>query len=189
MSSQDNTEHNYTVEDECTTCGLVHLDEIECDTASPKAGRITPIKFEVVPCNDHDYEVCEPCQTALEPAVTEDSDTALLIRDLYKHRIARSGRNAVLDDRICVGGALCNYFDEHIDWSKTSAGLRQGFPHTDTLTDALWQIVLNATTPAEKTVTRSDCKYYASALIEENDTGNYDKAWEIVEEFCEEYSL
>ena len=146
--------------------------------------------FEIVPCNDHDYEVCEPCQTALAPAVTEDSDTAVIIRDLYKHRIARSSRNAKIDGRLCIGGALCDYFDEHIDWDKTSAGLRQGFPHTDTLADALEQIILSATTPADNpTVKRNDCVYYASALIEENDTGNYDKAWEIVEEFFEEYSL
>ena len=157
MSSQDYAEHNH-------------------------AGRITPIKFEIVPCDDHDYEVCEPCQTALEPAVTEDSDTAVIIRELYKHKIGRSGSNA-LDDRMCVGGALCNYFDKYIDWGKTSAGLRQGFPHTDTLTDALWQIVKSPR------ALKSDCRYYATALIEENDAGNYDKAWELVEEFCEEYSL
>jgi len=138
---------------------------------------------------EHDYEVCEPCQTALAPAVTEDSDTAVIIRDLYKHRIVRNGGRYPYD-KFCVGGALCNYFDEYIDWGKTSAGLRQAFPHTDTLADALEQIILNVTTPADNpTVKRNDCKYYASALIEENDTANYDKAWELVEEFCEEYSL
>ena len=127
--------------------------------------------------------------TTFEPAVTEDSGTALIIRDLYKHKITRSGRRNP-SDKFCVGGALCSYFDKHIDWDKTSAGLRQGFPHTDTLADALEQIILNATTPADNpTVKRNDCVYYASAIIEENDTGNYDKAWEIVEEFCEEYSL
>ena len=137
---------------------------------------------------EHNYEVCGSCQTALEPAVTEDSDTALLIRDLYKNKITRSGSNPI--DRFCVGGALCNYFDKYIDWSKTSAGLRQGFPHTDTLADALEQIIANATGPAvSPTVKRNDGMYYASALIEENDTANYDRAWELVEEFCEEYSL
>ena len=137
----------------------------------------------------HNYKVCEPCQTAFEPAVTVDSDTAVIIRYLYRGKIIRNGGRYPYD-KFCVGGALCNYFDKYIDWDKTSAGLRQGFPHTDTLTDALEQIILNATAPADNpTVKRNDCKYYASALIEENDTGNYDKAWELVEEFCEEYSL
>ena len=124
--------------------------------------------------------------TTFEPAVTEDSDTALIIKELYKNKVVRSNGRS---DQLCVGGAVCKYFEDDINWEFTPTGIRQGFPHSDTLARALEQIIDKYSPEFKDSWVLNDCKYYASALIEENDTGDFNKAWELVEEFCEEYSL
>ena len=53
-----------------------------------------------------------------EPAVTEDSDLADIIRELYRGRVGRNQKT----HNFCVGGALCHYFLRYEDdWNKKSS--------------------------------------------------------------------
>ena len=116
------------------------------------------------------------------PAITEDSDLSSIIRELYKGRI---GRNQKTSD-FCVGGALCHYFlrYEH-DWHKKS------FPFSEQLTHSLLYIVQHWGHGTELNVIElyDTCAYYADALLNANDTGEYDDAWIHVDMFLKEFEI
>ena len=69
------------------------------------------------------------------PAITEDSDLALIIRELYKGRV---GKNQKTSD-FCVGGALCHYFLRYAnEWSRMQ---HPSFPFPDQIVNDLEWIV------------------------------------------------
>ena len=148
-----------------------------------------------------------------EPAVTEDSDLSSIIRELYAGRI---GRIHALAD-FCVGGALCHHFlKDEADWKIIK---RQAFPFPDQLAYDLDWIVRDRASedvqqhyfgdPYSEAWTKDPyhykwdagdvedrddelehtLRYYANAMINANDAGDYDDAWVHVDMFLKEFEI
>ena len=139
------------------------------------------------------------------PAITEDSDLALVIRELYKGRV---GRNQKTSD-FCVGGALCHYFLRYDDEWKSMR--RESFPFPDTLAYDLDRIVrdfgseriqeyyfgdswLEDPLDVGDVQDREDeldhaLRYYSNAIINANDAGDYGDAWIHVDMFLKEFEI
>ena len=117
------------------------------------------------------------------PAITEDSDLASIIRELYRGKV---GRNQKTSD-FCVGGALCHYFLRYEeDWNKKS------FPFADQLTNNLMCIIQHQGKVPEDTDIGDlydICEYYAEATVNANDAGDYDDAWIHVDMFLKEFEI
>ena len=130
------------------------------------------------------------------PAVTEDSDLVDIIRETYRGRIGNNHKTA----DYCVGGAVCHYFSEPFhDLHK--------FPFVDHLREELVYIVEQHGNTAlsnydllhpdadvgdseDLRVEITDtCNYYASAIINANDGGEYDDAWIHVDMFIKEFGI
>ena len=79
------------------------------------------------------------------PAITEDSDLADVIKELYRGRVGRNHKTS--DYR--VGGALCHYF---LRWEEEWRSMRIGtFPFADTLAyDLEWIIRDHAPEPIQE---------------------------------------
>ena len=130
------------------------------------------------------------------PAVTEDSDLALVIRELYKGRV---GRNQKTSD-FCVGGALCHYFLRYDnEWSKMQ---KPSFPFPDQIVNDLEWIVRDFGSERIQNYYFNDdgddegeeefadtLDYYADAIITANDLGEYDDAWIHVDMFLKEFEI
>ena len=129
------------------------------------------------------------------PAVTEDSDLALVIRELYKGRV---GRNQKTSD-FCVGGALCHYFLRYDnEWSKMQ---KPSFPFPDQIVNDLEWIVRDFGSERIQNYYFNDddedreeeftetLDYYADAIIGANDLGEYDDAWVHVDMFLKEFEI
>ena len=130
------------------------------------------------------------------PAVTEDSDLALVIRELYKGRV---GRNQKTSD-FCVGGALCHYFLRYDnEWSKMQ---KPSFPFPDQIVNDLEWIVRDFGSERIQNYYFNDdgddegeeefadtLDYYADAIITANDLGEYDDAWIHVDMFVKEFEI
>ena len=118
-----------------------------------------------------------------EPAITEDSNLASIIRELYRGKV---GRNQKTSD-FCVGGALCHYFLRYEeDWNKKS------FPFADQLTNNLMCIIQHQGKVPEDTDIGDlydICEYYAEATVNANDAGDYDDAWIHVDMFLKEFEI
>ena len=138
------------------------------------------------------------------PAITEDSDLALIIKELYKSRV---GRNQKTSD-FCVGGALCHYFLRYD--SKWAEMRKPSFPFSDQLFADLEWIVKDfgserinkyyfgdiedeywdAGDVEDREVEFADTLlYYADAIINANDTGEYEDAWVHVDMFLKEFEI
>ena len=130
------------------------------------------------------------------PAVTEDSDLALVIRELYKGSV---GRNQKTSD-FCVGGALCHYFLRYDnEWSKMQ---KPSFPFPDQIVNDLEWIVRDFGSERIQNYYFNDdgddegeeefadtLDYYADAIITANDLGEYDDAWIHVDMFLKEFEI
>ena len=130
------------------------------------------------------------------PAVTEDSDLALVIRELYKGRV---GRNQKTSD-FCVGGALCHYFLRYDnEWSKMQ---KPSFPFPDQIVNDLEWLVRDFGSERIQNYYFNDdgddegeeefadtLDYYADAIITANDLGEYDDAWIHVDMFLKEFEI
>ena len=130
------------------------------------------------------------------PAITEDSDLALVIRELYKGRV---GRNQKTSD-FCVGGALCHYFLRYDnEWSKMQ---KPSFPFPDQIVNDLEWIVRDFGSERIQNYYFNDdgddegeeefadtLDYYADAIITANDLGEYDDAWIHVDMFLKEFEI
>ena len=129
------------------------------------------------------------------PAITEDSDLALIIRELYKGRV---GRNQKTSD-FCVGGALCHYFLRYDnEWSRMQ---KPSFPFPDQIVDDLEWIVrdfgsdriqqyyFNDDDEDREEEFTETLDYYADAIIGANDLGEYDDAWIHVDMFLKEFEI
>ena len=117
------------------------------------------------------------------PAITEDSDLADVIRELYRGRV---GRNHKTSD-YCVGGALCHYFLRYEeDWNKKS------FPFASQLTNSLVYIIeRQGVVPQSMDVgdVYNISEYYAEAIVNANDDGIYEDAWIHVDAFLKEFGI
>ena len=129
------------------------------------------------------------------PAITEDSDLALIIRELYKGRV---GRNQKTSD-FCVGGALCHYFLRYDnEWSKMN---KPSFPFPDQIvndlewivrdfgSDRIQQYYFNDDDEDREEEFTETLDYYADAIIGANDLGEYDDAWVHVDMFLKEFEI
>ena len=138
------------------------------------------------------------------PAVTEDSDLALVIRELYKGRV---GRNQKTSD-FCVGGALCHYFLRYDnEWSMMQ---KPSFPFPDQIVNDLEWIVRDFGSERMQRYYFGDIEdeywdagdvedreeeftetldYYADAIIGANDLGEYEDAWIHVDMFLKEFEI
>ena len=130
------------------------------------------------------------------PAITEDSDLADIIRELYRGRV---GRNQKTSD-YCVGGALCHYF---LRWEDDWRNMRKGtFPFADSLAyDLEWIIRDHAPELIQELFfdvadeydkeqeLEHTLSYYANAMINANDAGDYDDAWIHVDMFLKEFGI
>jgi len=143
------------------------------------------------------------------PAITEDSDLSLIIKELYKGRV---GRNQKTSD-FCVGGALCHYFLRYdSQWAKMR---KPSFPFSDQLFADLEWIVRDygservneyyfgdnggvdnedgywdAGDVEDREVEFTDTlEYYADAIVNANDAGEYDDAWVHVDMFLKEFEI
>ena len=129
------------------------------------------------------------------PAITEDSDLALIIRELYKGRV---GRNQKTSD-FCVGGALCHYFLRYDnEWSRMQ---KPSFPFPDQIVNDLEWIVrdfgsdriqeyyFNDYAEDREEEFTETLDYYADAIIGANDLGEYDDAWVHVDMFLKEFEI
>ena len=129
------------------------------------------------------------------PAITEDSDLALIIRELYKGRV---GRNQKTSD-FCVGGALCHYFLRYDnEWSRMQ---KPSFPFPDQIvndlewivrdfgSDRIQQYYFNDDDEDREEEFTETLDYYADAIIGANDLGEYDDAWVHVDMFLKEFEI
>ena len=125
------------------------------------------------------------------PAITEDSDLADIIRELYRGRV---GRNQKTSD-FCVGGALCHYF---LRWEEEWRSMRKGtFPFADSLAyDLEWiirdhapELIQELFDVADEQELEHTLHYYANAMINANDDGDYDDAWIHVDMFLKEFGI
>ena len=129
------------------------------------------------------------------PAITEDSDLALIIRELYKGRV---GRNQKTSD-FCVGGALCHYFLRYDnEWSRMQ---KPSFPFPDQIandlewivrdfgSDRIQQYYFNDDDEDREEEFTETLDYYADAIIGANDLGEYDDAWIHVDMFLKEFEI
>ena len=131
------------------------------------------------------------------PAITEDSDLSSIIRELYKGRV---GRNQKTSD-FCVGGAVCHYFLRYDnEWSKMQ---KTPFPFPDQIVNDLEWIVRDFgsdriqeyyfnddgdTEDREEEFTDT-LEYYADAILNANDIGEYGDAWIHVDMFLKEFEI
>lgn len=100
------------------------------------------------------------------------------IKNLYGGQIRRASRN---DYGYCVGGALCDYMDTYLDdegWNNLTSG-QQKFPYTDDLVRAFHSINKNW---GRGHIDTWLLTYYADAMQNHNDMGDFDKAWDIAGE-------
>jgi len=129
------------------------------------------------------------------PAITEDSDLVDVIRKTYSGKVGRNHKTA----EYCVGGALCHYFADE--------PFNTHFPFVDNLTEELMYIVEQHGNTALsnydlvhpdadvgdfedlRAETRDTCNYYASAIINANDGGDYEDAWIHVDMFLKEFGI
>jgi len=129
------------------------------------------------------------------PAITEDSDLALIIRELYKGRV---GKNQKTSD-FCVGGALCHYFLRYDnEWSRMQ---KPSFPFPDQIvndlewivrdfgSDRIQQYYFNDDDEDREEEFTETLDYYADAIIGANDLGEYDDAWIHVDMFLKEFEI
>ena len=129
------------------------------------------------------------------PAITEDSDLALIIRELYKGRV---GKNQKTSD-FCVGGALCHYFLRYDnEWSRMQ---KPSFPFPDQIandlewivrdfgSDRIQQYYFNDDDEDREEEFTETLDYYADAIIGANDLGEYDDAWVHVDMFLKEFEI
>ena len=129
------------------------------------------------------------------PAITEDSDLALIIRELYKGRV---GKNQKTSD-FCVGGALCHYFLRYDnEWGKMN---KPSFPFPDQIvndlewivrdfgSDRIQQYYFNDDDEDREEEFTETLDYYADAIIGANDLGEYDDAWVHVDMFLKEFEI
>ena len=138
------------------------------------------------------------------PAVTEDSDLALVIKELYKGRIGRVQKTS----DFCVGGALCHYFLRYdSEWSKMQ---KPSFPFRDQLISDLEWIVRDFGSERINVYYFGDIEdehwdagdvedreaefddtlaYYADAILNANDDGVYEDAWIHVDMFLKEFEI
>ena len=129
------------------------------------------------------------------PAVTEDSDLALVIKELYKGRIGRVQKTS----DFCVGGALCHYFLRYdSEWSKMQ---KPSFPFPDQIandlewivrdfgSDRIQQYYFNDDDEDREEEFTETLDYYADAIIGANDLGEYDDAWVHVDMFLKEFEI
>ena len=129
------------------------------------------------------------------PAITEDSDLALIIRELYKGRVGRNQKTA----DFCVGGALCHYFLRYdSEWSKMQ---KPSFPFPDQIvndlewivrdfgSDRIQQYYFNDDDEDREEEFTETLDYYADAIIGANDLGEYDDAWIHVDMFLKEFEI
>ena len=129
------------------------------------------------------------------PAITEDSDLALIIRELYKGRV---GKNQKTSD-FCVGGALCHYFLRYDnEWSRMQ---KPSFPFPDQIandlewivrdfgSDRIQQYYFNDDDEDREEEFTETLDYYADAIIGANDLGEYEDAWIHVDMFLKEFEI
>lgn len=118
-----------------------------------------------------------------KPKITEDSDLAVIIRELYRGRVGRRQKNS----DFCVGGALSHYFLRYEeDWNK------KNFPFADQLTNNLMRIIEHqGKTPEGVDIgdVYDSCEYYAEAMVNANDDGTFDDAWIHVDMFLKEFGI
>lgn len=93
------------------------------------------------------------------------------IRDLYPNPVAMD-RTTDPDQCYCVGGAICLYTN-----TTSESGDVPTFPNEETLARALQSI--NDTLRARR------AKDYAEDIINANDNGNFEDAWNIAREATE----
>ena len=133
-----------------------------------------------------------------KPQITEDSSLTELMMDKYQYDIGRTQGSG-----FCVGGALCDYFkngmgwytkgsdraSDSSNWVDTNAVSR--FPFVEELTDRLYDILKKFGWSSKFSQEEIDqaCYYYASVIIEENDSGDYISAWSAVEDFLMEFKV
>ena len=139
------------------------------------------------------------------PAITEDSDLSLIIKELYKSRVGSTQKPS----DFCVGGALCHHFlKDEADWQIVR---RQPFPFPDQLAYDLDWIVrdrgseriqeyyfgdswLEDPLDVGDVQDREDelehtLRYYSNAIINANDAGDYGDAWIHVDMFLKEFEI
>lgn len=130
-----------------------------------------------------------------KPQVTEDSSLTELMMDKYQYDIGRTQGKG-----FCVGGAVCDYFKNGMGWhtkdlmNETDVGNLNAvsrFPFTEELTDRLYDILRKFGWSSKFSQEEIDqaCYYYASVIIEENDSGHYQEAWSVVEDFMMEFQI
>lgn len=118
--------------------------------------------------------------------------TALVdyMRDKYGANIRESG----VRDGLCVGGAFCMEFHDDIDWWKIAVDENKSdgdpneitygqkrYPYSDTLSAAIRQVF---------GIEEEDTAYYfAEAMIDANDAGDYEGAWSVLYELFNEYPI
>ena len=129
------------------------------------------------------------------PAITEDSDLSSIIRELYKGRV---GRNQKTSD-FCVGGAVCHYFLRYDnEWSKMQ---KTPFPFPDQIvndlewivrdfgSDRIQQYYFNDDDEDREEEFTDTLEYYADAILNANDIGEYGDAWIHVDMFLKEFEI
>ena len=121
-----------------------------------------------------------------KPKITEDSDLVDIIRKTYSGKVGRNHKTS----EYCVGGALCHYFADE--------PFNTHFPFVDNLTEELINIierrgkmdaVLAEADVLDMEEMRETCNYYAGAMINANDSGDYEDAWIHVGMFLEEFGI
>ena len=131
-----------------------------------------------------------------KPQITEDSSLTELMMDRYQYDIGRTQGGG-----FCVGGAVCDYFKNGMGWhtandiiegedNPTRIGVSR-FPFTEELTERLHDILKKFGWSSKFSQEEIDqaCYYYASTIIEENDSGDYISAWSAVEDFVTEFQI
>ena len=110
--------------------------------------------------------------------------------DKYGDNIEIAGKR----DGICVGGAFCMEFNNDIDWWEIAVANhptdgdpneitygQKRYPYSDTLSGAIRQVF---------GIEEEDTAYYfAEAMIDANDAGDYEGAWSVLNELFSEYPI
>ena len=117
--------------------------------------------------------------------------TALV--DRMKDKYGANIREGGVRDGLCVGGAFCMEFHDDIDWWKIAVDENKSdgdpneitygqkrYPYSDTLSAAMRQVF---------GVEKSLSYYFAEAMIDANDAGDYEGAWSVLYELFEEYPI
>lgn len=90
------------------------------------------------------------------------------IRDEYPHP-SRKADDSGANDRYCVGGAVCM---AHGLW-QDDAATETNFPNEDTLCTALQDL--------NRGIDSTTAYNLAVEIIDANDSGEFDRAWELAE--------